>query len=272
MTAPFKAACVQTTSLPEIEPSIAEAVEGIRAARDHGANLIMLPESVNIMDLNKQNILEKVKVEEEASSLQTFRAMARETGAWILVGSLIIKLDENRLANRSYLINSVGDIVASYDKIHMFDVDLEGGESYRESALYQPGNKAVLADTPWGGLGMTICYDLRFPHLFRKLAKAGASFITVPAAFTRPTGSAHWHSLLRARAIENGCYIFAPGQCGNHEGGRETYGHSLIVDPWGEILADGGEGKGIILADIDPARVAEVRTMIPSLTHDRSFD
>ena len=178
---------------------------------------------------------------------------------------------ENRLANRSFLIDNSGAIVARYDKIHMFDIDLPNGESYRESGAYRPGGHTVVAETPWGRLGMSVCYDVRFPHLYRALAQAGADFLGVPSVFTVPTGRAHWHVLLRARAIENGCFVFAPAQWGEHAGGRRSYGHSLIVDPWGEVLADGGEETGIVTARIDPARVAEARRSVPSLTHDRAF-
>jgi predicted amidohydrolase len=182
-----------------------------------------------------------------------------------------VKLEGERLANRSFLIDPAGQIKARYDKIHMFDVDLAGGESYRESATYRPGDRAVLANLPWGTLGMTICYDMRFPQLYRTLAQAGAMFITVPSAFTRPTGQAHWHVLLRARAIETGCFIIAPAQCGEHAEGRKTYGHSLIVSPWGEVLADGGEQVGISLVEIDATKVREARGMVPALDHDRAF-
>ena len=211
--------------------------------------------------------------------LAALREVAQETGVWLLIGSLAIDLSrepgtaggEHRLANRSYLVDPGGAVVAHYDKIHMFDVDLAGGESYRESNAFRPGGRAVLAETPWGVLGMTVCYDLRFPHLYRTLAQAGADFLAIPSAFTVPTGKAHWHVLLRARAIENGCLVFAPAQWGEHAEGRRTYGHSLIVDPWGEVLADAGEGVGIVSARIDLAAIAKARRMVPSLQHDRPF-
>ena len=207
------------------------------------------------------------------------RELARELGAWLLLGSLVIDASgepgaaegEERLANRSFLIDAAGGIVARYDKIHMFDIDLPGGESYRESNAYRPGNHTVVAETPWGRLGMSVCYDLRFPHLYRALAQAGADFLAVPSVFTVPTGRAHWHVLLRARAIENGCFVFAPAQWGEHTAGRKSYGHSLIVDPWGEVMGDGGEEVGIVTARIDPGRIAEARGMVPSLRHDRAF-
>jgi predicted amidohydrolase len=206
------------------------------------------------------------------------RGFARESGAWVLLGSLVIdpagepgSAGEERLANRSFLIDPNGAVAARYDKIHMFDIDLPGGESYRESNAYRPGAAAVTTATPWARLGMTVCYDARFPQLYRALAEAGAEILTVPSVFTVPTGRAHWHVLLRARAIENGCFVIAPAQWGDHAGGRKSYGHSLIVDPWGEVLADGGEGEGIVTARIDPARIAEARGMVPSLRHDRRF-
>jgi predicted amidohydrolase len=201
-----------------------------------------------------------------------YRALADELKAWLLVGSLAIKLPgESRLANRSYLIDSTGAIVATYDKIHMFDVNLANGETFRESRTYRPGDRAVVAATPWGTLGMTVCYDVRFPYLYRSVAHAGARLIAVPSAFTRRTGEAHWHILLRARAIETGCFVVAPAQCGDHEDGRKSYGHSLIVGPWGEVIADGGEAPGVVVAELDLAEVDKARSMIPSLTHDRSY-
>jgi predicted amidohydrolase len=216
--------------------------------------------------------LEKARPEAEHAMLAVFRELARETGAWLLLGSIVVREgDDERLRNRSFLIAPDGAVAQRYDKIHMFDVALEGGESYRESAAFRPGERAALAQLPWGVLGMTVCYDLRFPQLYRSLAQAGARFLTIPSAFTVPTGRAHWHVLLRARAIENFCFVFAPAQCGEHAEGRRTYGHSLIVAPWGEILAEGGDEPGVILAEIDPAKADEARSAVPSLTHDRPF-
>ena len=269
--APFTVGCVQTTAGLDVLPSVEAACDGVRDARKRGADLILLPESVNIIDLNKTRLLKKLDFEQDNPALSAFRDVAVETGAWILVGSIILKIAEDRLANRSFLINGQGEIISRYDKLHMFDATLGDGENYRESALYEAGDKAVIADTPWGGLGMAICYDLRFPHLFRALAQGGAKFLALAAAFTRPTGEAHWHCLLRARAIENGCYVHACGQCGEHEGGRKTYGHSLIIDPWGEILADAGTEVGVVTARVDPAAVEAARAKIPSLAHDRAF-
>ena len=196
---------------------------------------------------------------------------AARSGAWLLIGSLAVRLDADTVVNRSILLAPDGAIAARYDKIHMFDVDLPGGESYRESKMFQPGDRAALVETPWGGVGMTICYDLRFAALYRALAQAGAGILTVPSAFTRVTGEAHWHVLLRARAIETGTFVVAPAQCGSHPGGRETYGHTLIVDPWGTVVAEGGDAPGIVHAEIDLGAVAKARARIPALGHDRNF-
>src|SRR5438876_7900765 len=238
----------------------------------------MIPEVSNFIESGRRR-RDKARSEGKDPFLAGMRELARETGAWILVGSLVIdpagesgaEAGEERLANRSFLIDAEGAIVARYDKIHMFDIDLPGGESYRESNAYRPGGRSVVAETPWGRLGMTVCYDVRFPHLYRALAQAGADFLAVPSVFTVPTGRAHWHVLLRARAIENGSFVFATAQWGDHAAWRKSYGHSLIVDPWGEVLADGGEEVGIVTARIDPARIAEARGSVPSLTHDRTF-
>jgi predicted amidohydrolase len=267
----FKVACVQTTSEREVAPNLAAVAEQVRAARAAGAELILTPENVAMMEPRTQLVRDKAQAEDGHPALAAFRDLAAETGAWLLVGSLAIRSEGDKLANRSFLIDAGGRVAARYDKIHLFDVDIGDGQTYRESANFAYGPAARVAETPWGRLGMTVCYDLRFPHLYRALAKAGADFIAVPAAFTRTTGEAHWHVLVRARAIETGCYVFAPAQCGTHAEGRQTYGHSLIVDPWGRVLADGGEMPGFVLAEIDPARVAEVRRMIPALAHDRPF-
>ena len=277
MTAPFTAACIQFTAGPDPEPNLRKVMELAQQARDAGADLIMTPEATNFIESGKRR-RDKARREADDPFLAGTCEFARDTGAWVLLGSLVIDPagesgsdGEERLANRSFLIDPAGTIVARYDKIHMFDIDLPGGESYRESNAYRPGGGTVVAETPWGRLGLTVCYDVRFPHLYRSLAQAGADMLTVPSVFTVPTGRAHWHVLLRARAIENGCFIFAPAQWGEHTGGRKSYGHSLIVDPWGEILAEGGEGVGIITAKIDPARIAKVRSGLPSLQHDRDF-
>lgn len=272
MSGVLKAACVQVNAGPDLQPNLAAAGDLVRRARDAGADFIALPENVGWMVQGRARVMERVKRESEHPGLPFFAGLARETGAWILSGTLHVLLDEQRVANRCHLFDPQGRTVAHYDKIHMFDVDLKDGESYRESATFRPGERAVVAATPWGGVGMTICYDVRFAHLHRALAQAGASIITVPAAFTVPTGRAHWHTLLRARAIETGCFVVAPAQTGTHDEGRQTYGHSLIVAPWGEVLADAGEGVGVVVADLDMARVAEARRMVPALTHDRAFE
>jgi len=268
----FKAACIQLNAGREVEPNIRAASELVRRARDAGADLIMTPEVSDMIEPKRALREEKARAEAAHPMLAAFRDLARETGAHLLLGSIIVRTEgDGRLANRSFLIAPDGNILARYDKIHMFDVDLPGGESYRESAVFKPGEGTALAALPWGVLGLTVCYDLRFPHLYRALAQGGADFLTVPSAFTVPTGKAHWHVLLRARAIENGCFVFAPAQCGEHAEGRKTYGHSLIVAPWGEVLAEAGEEPGFILAEIDPDKIAEARRAVPSLGHDRPF-
>jgi len=268
----FRAGLVQLNAGPDIGPNLEQAERLILAAREAGAEFILTPENTSFIESGRDRILEKAMPEGEHPGLPIFADLAKRTDAWLLIGSLSIKLDAKTCANRSYLFNPRGEIAARYDKIHMFDVDLRDGESYRESATFRPGDRAVVADLPWGRLGMTVCYDLRFAYLYRALAQAGAGFIAVPAAFTRPTGQAHWHILLRARAIETGSFILAPAQCGLHAGGRGTYGHSLIVSPWGEIIAEArSEDPEIVVCEIDPAKAAEARAMIPALRHDRSF-
>jgi deaminated glutathione amidase len=279
MTGAFTAACIQFTSARDYEPNIRVVSDLVRQARDAGADFVMTPENTGLTEPVGKLRREKARNEADHPVLTALQDIARETGVWLLIGSLAVDLTgepgtaegERRLANRSYLLDPAGAIVARYDKIHMFDVDLAGGESYRESNAFRPGGRTVLAETPWGVLGMTVCYDLRFPHLYRALAQAGADFLAIPSAFTVPTGRAHWHVLLRARAIENGCFVFAPAQWGEHAEGRRTYGHSLIVDPWGEVLADAGEGVGTVTARIDPAAIGKARRMVPSLQHDRPF-
>jgi predicted amidohydrolase len=278
MSTAFTAACIQFTAGPEPEANLRNVGELLRRARDSGADFIMTPEASNLIESGRRR-RDKARREADDPFLAGMRDLARELGVWLLLGSLVIDPagepaapdGETRLANRSFLLDAAGRVVARYDKIHMFDIDLPGGESYRESNAYRPGGQTVVAETPWGRLGMSVCYDVRFPHLYRALAQAGADFLSVPSVFTVPTGRAHWHVLLRARAIENGCFVFAPAQWGEHTAGRKSYGHSLIVDPWGEVLADGGEEVGIVTARIDPGRIAEARRMVPSLTHDRAF-
>jgi predicted amidohydrolase len=271
MSQRFKAACLQTNATPDIQRNLDAAAALARQAAQHGANLILMPENVAMMDFGRPNILAKAACEASHPAIPFLANLARELKVWLHGGTIHVLLDGERVANRTYVFSPEGEIKASYDKIHMFDVDLANGESYRESATFRPGDKGALVDLPWGKLGLSVCYDLRFAYLYRALAQAGAKFLTVPAAFTRTTGSAHWHVLLRARAIETGCYVFAPAQCGEHAGNRQTFGHALIVAPWGEVLADAGEEPGFILAEIDPAKVEEARRMVPALSHDRPF-
>ena len=274
MSTTFTAALVQTNSGNDPAANGDMIVARIKEAAGLGADFVMFPEVVTLVETGAKNVAPKVTSFDADPNLPRFCAAAREAGVWVLIGSMVVEHEtlDRKFANRSVLISDTGEIVATYDKIHMFDVDLENGESYRESKSYEPGTRAVVADTPWGKLGLTICYDIRFPHLHRSLAQAGAVMIAIPASFTRPTGRAHWHVLMRARAIETGCFVFAPAQTGEHMDGRKTYGHSLVVDPWGEVIADGGEDTGIVLAEIDLSAVDKARAKVPSLTHDRPFD
>ena len=268
----FKAAMIQMRSGLQPGANVNAAVQYIGDAKSAGAEYVLTPEMTNILATNREQLF-AVAVEEEAdASLATLREVARKLGIYVHIGSLAIRISPDRAANRSFLIDPKGDILARYDKIHMFDVDLAGGESYRESRNYRPGELAVLADLPWGRLGLTVCYDLRFPALYRALAEAGATMLAIPSAFTKQTGEAHWHVLIRSRAIENGCFVFAAAQGGRHENGRDTFGHSLIVDPWGRIIAEGGTEPGVIVAEINPAEVASARARIPSLQHGRRFE
>src|SRR5690348_10438473 len=269
--ATFKAGMIQMRSGLAPAANIDAAARMIGEAKDAGADYVQTPEMTNIMEAKRERLLTTVAEENADASLATFRELARKLGIFVHVGSLAIKVSPDRAANRAFLIDPHGEIAARYDKIHMFDVDLADGESYRESRSYRPGELAVLSDLPWGRLGLTICYDLRFPALYRALAEAGAIFLAIPSAFTRKTGEAHWHALMRARAIENGCFVFAAAQAGKHENGRETYGHSLIVAPWGEVIADAGKDVGVVVAEVRSADVAAARQRIPSLRHDRPF-
>ena len=272
----FRAALVQLRASRVVADNLVAAEALIRAAAKGRADYIQTPENTALMELEPERVLEQVQPESESGPLALFRALAGELGVWLHIGSLGIKVEERRVANRSYLLAPDGAIAARYDKLHMFDVDLPGGESYRESDYYSPGSKAVLADFVPGGiparLGFSICYDLRFPALYRALATAGANMIAIPAAFTKQTGEAHWHVLLRARAIETGSYVFAATQGGYHENGRSTFGHSMIISPWGDILAEAGADPCVIFAEIDLARVDNVRARIPALRHGRAFD
>src|SRR5690348_502027 len=268
----FKAAMIQMRSGLTPGANVDEAVRMIGEAKTAGADYVLTPEMTNILAAKREQLFAVVVEEEVDASLACLRELARKLGIFVHIGSLAIKISNKRAANRSFLIDPKGDIVARYDKIHMFDVDLADGESYRESRNYRPGELAVLADLPWGRLGLTVCYDLRFPALYRALAEAGATMLAIPSAFTKQTGEAHWHALMRSRAIENGSFVFAAAQGGRHENGRDTYGHSLVVDPWGRIIAEGGTEPGIVMAEIDLAEVAKARSRIPSLQHGRRFE
>jgi len=271
MSETFIAAMVQTRTKLSPDDNVKEIGALIREAKARGASYVQTPEMTNLLAANREQLFKTIADEEHDTSLKSFRALARELKIYLHIGSMAIKATPDRAANRAFLIDPAGEIITRYDKIHMFDVNLANGESYRESNNYQPGDTASLADLPWGRIGLTICYDMRFPSLYRALAESGASFLTMPSAFTKPTGEAHWHVLLRSRAIENGAFVFAAAQGGVHESKRVTYGHSLIIDPWGEILAEGGVDPGVITAEIDPAKVADARGKIPSLQHGRRF-
>jgi predicted amidohydrolase len=268
----FNVAMIQMRSGLDPAANLAAALELIDQAKDAGADYVLTPEMTNILAAKREQLFAKIVAEEQDVTLASLREVARKLAIYIHIGSLAIKASPEKAANRSFLIDRRGDVAARYDKIHMFDVDLAGGESYRESNTYRAGELAMLADLPWGRLGLTVCYDLRFPALYRALAEAGASFLAIPSAFTRQTGEAHWHVLQRARAIENGCFVFAAAQGGKHKSGRETYGHSLIVDPWGRILAEGGTEPGVVMAQIDPSEAVAARSRIPSLHHGRRFE
>ncbi len=270
--APFRAALVQMRSGRDVAANVAAASALIREAAAAGASYVQTPEMTGTMEESREKLFAVLHEEETDPALAAFRALAAELRIHLHIGSLAIRASEHRAANRAFLLGPDGAIRARYDKIHMFDVTLPNGDVYRESEAYRPGDLAVLADLPQIRLGFSICYDLRFPALFRALAESGAGMIAVPAAFTRTTGEAHWHVLLRARAIETGSFVLAAAQGGVHENGRQTYGHSLIIDPWGEILAEAGTEPGMIHAEIDPAKVLAVRGRIPSLQNGRRFE
>jgi deaminated glutathione amidase len=272
MTRRLNVACVQLCAGPDPAANLAVLGRSIAAAAGEGAQLVCLPEYCAALGEGPRGL--EVGPEPEAShaALAALREAARAHAVWLSIGSLGVTAPDGRVWNRSYLVDPEDEVRARYDKIHLFDVDLAGGESYRESAVIAAGETAVVAETPFGGVGLSVCYDLRFPQLYRALAKAGASVLLVPAAFTRTTGKAHWHVLLRARAIENGCFVVAASQCGEAANGRlARFGHSLVVSPWGEVLADAGEAPGVATAVLDLARVEEARRAIPALRHDRPF-
>jgi predicted amidohydrolase len=271
-SAAFKVGLVQMRSGLDPQANLMSLLSSIDEAKRNGADYVQTPEMTNILALKREHLFANIVAEEQDPTLATLRELAQKLSIYIHIGSLALKIAPDKAVNRTFVIDRKGEITARYDKIHMFDVDLAGGESYRESANYRPGDLGVVTDLPWGRLGLTICYDLRFPALYRALAEAGASFLAIPAAFTKQTGEAHWHVLMRARAIENGCYVIAAAQGGQHENGRSTFGHSIVVDPWGKIVAEGGTEPGVIMAEIDPAAVAAARSKVPSLNHGRRFE
>ena len=278
MKGSFRLACIQLNSGTDMAANLAQIEVLVRQARAEGADIIATPENSTLMEQSSERIVAAGRTEDDHPGLSALRGLAAEVSAWIVIGSIWIKAggikegaDPGRVVNRSFLLSPDGQIAARYDKLHLFDVDLPGGEVYRESRSMQAGEKLVLAETPFGKIGMTICYDVRFPELYRRLAQSGAELIGVPSAFTAKTGQAHWHVLLRARAIETGSYIFAPAQTGAHPGGRQTYGHPLMVKPWGKVLADGGEKVGYSLAEIDLGQVARARAAIPAWKFNRSY-
>ena len=267
----FKAACIQNTASRDIDKNIDWVCQHIDEAAAAGADFIALPETVGLIEPVNAQIPPLTFAESADRGLAAFRAKAREHGVFMLVGSQLIKLDDDRIVNRSFMLDQQGEIQARYDKLHLFDIQLANGEAYLESEMITPGEKAVITDTALGRFGLSVCYDLRFAALYRALAQNGAQILTIPAAFTQTTGKAHWHTLVIARAIETGSFVIAPNQCGHHSEKRYSFGHSLIVDPWGEVLADGGAEPGVVYADIDVSKVEKARSRIPALRHDRGF-
>lgn len=274
----MRAGLIQLSVGDDPEANLGATQHLIRQAASAGAGFVLTPEVTNCISSDRDQQRRVLRSEAEDTTLKALRAEAAHLGIWLLIGSLglLTEDEDGRFANRSFLVSPTGDIVARYDKIHMFDVNVSETEQYRESSAYRPGSRAVLAQTPFAQIGMSVCYDVRFPQLYRRLAKAGAEILTVPAAFNDTTGAAHWESLLRARAIENGCFVLAPAQCGthgNHNGRpRRTYGHSLAIAPWGEVMADGGTDVGVTLIDLDMSLVAKARSRVPSLSHDRPIE
>jgi predicted amidohydrolase len=266
----FVAACAGMRSGRDPVANRDAAVALVREAASRGAQFVQTPEMTSLVERSRASLFEKVGPEETDVTLAGLREVARERRVVVQVGSIAVRAGD-KIANRAFLIDQQGEITARYDKVHLFDVDLPNGESWRESATYTGGDKAVLAETPWGLLGLTICYDIRFPALYRALAEGGASILSAPACFTRQTGEAHWHVLHRARAIETGSFMISAAQGGVHEDGRETFGHSVIIDPWGRVLADGTAEPGLVMAEIDLSLVADARARIPTLKHGRSF-
>lgn len=262
-------ACAQNTATPDPQANLERAETLIREAAASGIDLVALPEAFDYLAPGALAIHAYARRREEHLALRRLGELAGELSLWILAGSVSMRAEDDAPVNRSVLFDAQGRIVAHYDKVHMFDVDLPDGDPIRESDYYRAGNRAAVARTPWGGIGLSICYDMRFPYLYRALAKGGARIIMVPAAFSSFTGPLHWHALLRARAIETGCFVVAPGQCGDNHAGRRSYGHSLIIDPWGRILAEGGDEPALVSARLDLEEVARFRAAIPSLSSDR---
>jgi deaminated glutathione amidase len=267
----FRVGLVQMRTGKNVEENLKQAETFIRDAAGRGANYVQTPENTLVMEVDARHLLEKISPEDNTAGVAHFSHLAQELGIWLHIGSIAVKVGEGLAANRAFLFAPNGKTVCRYDKIHMFDVDLPSGESYRESATFAPGNSAYMVELPWGGLGIATCYDIRFPEQYKALARAGARFLTAPSAFTKVTGEKHWHVLLRARAIENGCFVFAAAQGGRHANGRTTYGHSIAISPWGEVLAEAGTEPGVIVADIDADEVDRVRARIPALAHTRDF-
>ncbi|MBX3594552.1 carbon-nitrogen hydrolase family protein [Sphingomonas sp.] len=265
----MKAAILQMTSGIDPHENARVLSEAAAAAAGAGAAMLFTPEMSGLLDRDRARAAASIVAQDADPVLAAMREAAARHGLWVHLGSLALRGEGGRFVNRGFVIDAAGEIRASYDKIHLFDVDLPSGERWRESDAYAPGDRAVVVDSPLGRIGLSICYDLRFPDLFRALSDAGATLFSIPAAFTRPTGAAHWHILLRARAIEAGAFVVAAAQTGMHADGRATYGHSLAIDPWGEVLLDMGEGTGLGLIDLDPARVVDVRARIPVLDHRR---
>lgn len=266
-----RVACLQTNSGNDYAANLATLTTMAREAAAGGAKMVFSAEYVLMMDGSGRAMRDNAQDAAGEPAISALTALSRELRVWHLVGSLTLMSDDGRMFNRSILISDEGRVVATYDKIHMFDATLPSGTVIKESSAYRPGERAVIAGTPWGRLGMTVCYDLRFPQLYRALARGGATMLAIPSSFQRETGKAHWHVLVRARAIENASFVIAPALCGDHPGKRMTYGHSLVIDPWGEVLADGGEAPGVVYADLDLGQAEKVRGMLPSLTHDRPF-
>lgn len=267
----MKIALVQMTSGIDPPANARILEDSVAEAAGKGAVMLFAPEMAGLLDRNRARASASIADEKDDQVLRAVRDAAARSGLWVHLGSLAVRRDDGRLGNRGFVIDDRGQIRARYDKLHLFDVDLPNGESWHESAAFVPGETASVVATPIGALGLSICYDLRFPALYRALSDAGATVLSIPAAFTRPTGAAHWHILLRARAIESAAFVVAAAQCGEHEDGRTTYGHSLVVDPWGEVLLDMGEAPGVAVVDVDVTRIDAVRSRMPVLTHRRAI-